>query len=144
MLQQNAGAAKGAILTGPGPARHPSGMSFRPPRPPKAPENPLAALEYEFLQERASALGRLGRQLEAALAALAAFDADNGPPAALADADRAARGALVARAGVALWHFIVQREALGLRDGARVLRDYRVPAEIANRMGAGPPGQTGA
>ena len=31
-----------------------------------------ATLEYEIAQERASALGRLGRRLEAALAALAA------------------------------------------------------------------------
>jgi hypothetical protein len=47
----------------------------------------------------------------------------------------------VAEASVALWHFIVQREACGLRDMRYVLRDYRVPPEVAARMGAlaGPP-----
>ena len=40
---------------------------------------PADLLEHEFLQERASALGRLGRALETALTALARFDA--APPA---------------------------------------------------------------
>ena len=43
---------------------------------------------------------------------------------------------VVAEASVALWHFIVQREACGLRDTRHVLRDYRVPPEVAARMGA--------
>ena len=34
----------------------------------------VVALDYEIAQEQASALGRLGRALEAALAALAAYD----------------------------------------------------------------------
>ena len=38
-------------------------------------------------------------------------------------------------AGDALWCFMVQREACGLRDPRPVLRDYRVPAEVRNRMG---------
>jgi hypothetical protein len=33
---------------------------------------------------------------------------------------------------------VVQREACGLRDMGFVLRDYRVPAEVAARMGAWP------
>jgi hypothetical protein len=41
----------------------------------------------------------------------------------------------VAEAGDALWCFMVQREACGLRDPRPVLRDYRVPAEVQNRMG---------
>ena len=36
----------------------------------------------------------------------------------------------------ALWCFMVQREAFGLRDPRPVIRDYRVPAEVHNRMGA--------
>ena len=36
------------------------------------PHSGYATLEYEIAEEKASALGRLGRQLEAALAALAA------------------------------------------------------------------------
>jgi hypothetical protein len=92
-------------------------------------------LEDEFAQERASALGRLGRALEAALAALARFDAEQRRETSPAQ-DRQARASLVAEASVALWHFIVQREACGLRDTRHVLRDYRVPPEVAARMGA--------
>ena len=52
---------------------------------------------------------------------------------------RQARAQLVSAASVALWHFVVQREACGLRDMRQVLRDYRIPPEVAARMGAWPP-----
>ena len=96
--------------------------------------NPAQQLDREFAQERASALGRLGRAFEAALAALAEFD--QAPSDTLER--RQMRGALVAEASVALWQFIVQREACGLRDMRQVLRDYAVPAEVTARMGALP------
>ena len=55
-------------------------MTVRPPR--LAPKianiwtaNPAGGLEYELAQEKASALGRMGRALEAALEALRSFDA---------------------------------------------------------------------
>lgn len=88
----------------------------------------IAALDYEIAQEQATALGRLGRALEAALNALAAFDRDLTGPAS-------ARAKLVAEASNALWYFVIQREACGLRDPRTVMRDYRVPAEVQNRMG---------
>jgi hypothetical protein len=97
--------------------------------------NSRPLLEHEFAQERASALGRQGRALEAALAAL--FELD-GKAAESPVGRRALRAALIERASVALWHLIVQREACGLRDMKSVLRDYRVPAEVAARMGAAP------
>jgi Family of unknown function (DUF6665) len=116
------------------------------------------ALDYEIAQEQASALGRLGRALEAALLALAEFDRGvaGGPdrmpayePAAdwsaaevaaqdaslLPAEHRKTRANLVAAASHALWCFIVQRESCGLRDPRPVIRDYRVPAEVQNRMG---------
>jgi len=99
-------------------------------------ENPAAALDYEIAREKASALGRLGRRLEAALAVLAAFDAQTAEAFASPAAWRERRDALVAEAGEVLWCFIVQREAIGLRDPRPVIRDYRVPAEVQNRMGA--------
>jgi hypothetical protein len=114
---------------------------------------PADLLEHEFAQERASALGRLGRALEAALAALAQFDAgqvfdqvskqvSDHASGRMTPADRRQRrGELVAHASIALWHFVVQREACGLRDMRYVLRDYRVPAEVAARMGVLPPQQ---
>jgi hypothetical protein len=99
-------------------------MSFRPPRlGVRTP--PIAALDYEIAQEQASALGRLGRTLEAALAALAEYQG----------ARDATRARLVADASEALWCLIVQREACGLRDARPVIRDYRVPAEVYARMG---------
>ena len=96
-------------------------------------------LDYEIAQEQAAALGRLGRALEAALTNLAAYDAaarvsDNapGPPR------KGTRTELLEAAGYALWCFIIQREACGLRDQATVIRQYRVPAEVRNRMGVFP------
>ena len=113
-------------------------MTVRPPRVVSSKiwtDNPAAALDYELAQEKAFTLGRLGRALEAALAALHEFDAQ----ADGASADRwQERRALVARAGQALWMFVVQREALGLRDSRQLMRDYRVPAEVQNRMGVLP------
>jgi hypothetical protein len=89
----------------------------------------VAALDYEIAQEQAAALGRMGRALEAALAALSEYERTHGQR-------DAARAGLVQDASDALWCFIVQREACGLRDPRPVIRHYGVPAEVANRMGA--------
>jgi hypothetical protein len=97
-------------------------------RPAPSTSSRVVALDYEIVQEQASALGRLGRALETALAVLAQHDRDNAE-------NRAVRAKLVQDAGDALWCFIVQREALGLRDPRPVIRAYRVPAEVQNRMG---------
>ncbi len=99
-------------------------------------QDPIAALDYELMHERASALGRLGRNLEAALHHLATFDADNPRPAA--PSDRRRRADLVAAAARALWYLIIQREACGLRDMTSVTELYRVPADVQTMMGAGP------
>jgi hypothetical protein len=91
---------------------------------------PLDVLEYEIVQEQAAALGRMGRALEAALAKLREFDAAHpGAPAS-------ARRTLVMEAGYALWMFVMQREACGLRDSRTVMRNYNVPGEVQQRMGA--------
>jgi len=106
-------------------------------------KTPVEVLGYEILQEQASALGRLGRGLETALAELQAFDATHPrlEPASEPDASaarRAARRALVSTAGQALWMFVVQRESCGLRDSRTVMRDYKVPAEVQEQMGVFP------
>ena len=87
-----------------------------------------AVLQDELAQEKASALGRLGRRLEDALAALAACPRT-------ADADAESRRKLVDQAGYALWLFVVQRESCGLRDTTHLLRQYQVPKEVFVRMG---------
>ena len=92
--------------------------------------NPAAALEFEIAQEKASALGRLGRRLEAALAALRAFDA-----AIVGRGDRGRRDLLVAEAGEALWYLMVQRDACGLFNSAAVIADYAVPGDVVSRVG---------
>jgi hypothetical protein len=98
-------------------------------------KSPAGVLDYEIAQETASALGRHGRALEAALKDLADFDAADPERK---NADPAARAGLVAAAAHALWQFIVQREACGLRDAGMVVRMYRVPAEVQHPMGAFP------
>jgi len=86
------------------------------------------ALDYEVAQEQATALGRAGRVLEAALKTLSDFDGG-------VTENRAARAGLVQAASDALWCYIVQREAIGLSDPRPVMRDYRVPRDVQNRMG---------
>jgi hypothetical protein len=108
-------------------------MTVRPPRQLATKiwtDNPAAALDYEIAQEKASALGRLGRGLEAALGALRDFDARQNR-----DAPREQRRALVAQAGHALWLFVVQRESIGLRGTRQLMHDYGVPGEVQACMG---------
>ncbi len=86
------------------------------------------ALDYEIAQEQAAALGRAGRALEAALAALREHDRNH-------RTRDEARRELLAAASDALWRFIIQRECCGLRDARAVMRDYGVPQDVQNRMG---------
>jgi uncharacterized protein DUF6665 len=88
----------------------------------------VVALDYEIAQEQAAALGRSGRALEAALAALSNYDRGKQKAGEV-------RARLVQDAGHALWCFMVQRECCGLRDPRPVIRDYRIPQEVQNRMG---------
>lgn len=111
-------------------------MTVRPPRMNSNKERE-SALGYEIVQEQAAALGRLGRALEAALAALSEHDrlqSDCEKPIGQTAAG-AVRARLLQEASDALWCFVVQREACGLRDQRAIMRDYRVPAEVQNRMG---------
>lgn len=97
--------------------------------------NPAATLEFEIAQEKASALGRLGRSLEAALGALRRFDAEHASGTVAVGDLRQRREQLVARAGEALWYLMVQRDACGLYNSAALIADYGVPREVANRAG---------
>ncbi len=91
-------------------------------------------LSYEIAEERAAALGRMGRALEQALAKLRDFDS-NHPRSGAPAPGQQARRALVAEAGHALWMFVVQREACGLRDSRTLMRQYDVPGEVQRCMG---------
>jgi hypothetical protein len=102
---------------------------------PRLHRTPVDVLNYEIVQEQASALGRMGRALEQALAKLREFDAAH--PRVDAPPAREARRILVREAGHALWMFVVQREACGLRDSRGIMREYKVPGEVQLCMGAG-------
>jgi len=98
---------------------------------------PVDVLHYEIVQEQASALGRMGRALEQALTQLRNFDAAHAQ-AETSAAMQPARRKLVMEAGQALWMFVVQREATGLRDSRHIMRTYNVPAEVQRCMGLAP------
>jgi hypothetical protein len=98
---------------------------------------PVDILGYEIVQEQAASLGRMGRGLEQALARLREFDAAH-PRTDAPASTRKARRALVMEAGHALWMFVVQREASGLRDSRTIMRAYQVPNEVQLCMGAAP------
>ena len=83
-----------------------------------------AVLRYELLEEQAQSLGRAGRRVEAALAALRAHPGGEG------------RAALVRAAADAVWGFFVQREVLGLRDRTAIVAQYDIPREVLVRIGA--------
>jgi hypothetical protein len=92
-------------------------------------------LNYEIVQEKAATLSRIGRRLQAALDALAAFDALSGDAG---DGDDGRRDELVSAAGEALWYYVIQREVCGLRDSEAIMRQLGVPREVRLRMGCVP------
>ena len=85
----------------------------------------------EIAQEKAQALALTGRLLEKALYALREHDARSGT--AFGDAKRAK---LVAHAAERVLHYLVQREAQGLRDSRYVFDFYSVPTEVIATLGA--------
>lgn len=98
---------------------------------------PVDILHYEIVQEQVSALGRMGRTLEQALTRLREFDAAHALSEVPAS-KHSARRKLVMEAGQALWMFVVQREASGLRDSRHIMRTYNVPGEVQRCMGLVP------
>lgn len=90
------------------------------------------ALEIEIFEEKAATLARLTRAFESALAAWRDIELE----AETGEASDGRRARLFDAAADALWHFVVQREACGLRNTEAVLREYKVPAALRLRMGA--------
>jgi hypothetical protein len=83
-----------------------------------------AILNYELMEEQAQSMGRAGRKVEAALAALRDHPGGDG------------RGEVLKAAADAVWGFLVQREVMGLRDRAAVIAQYGIPREVLVRLGA--------
>jgi hypothetical protein len=86
-------------------------------------------LKTEIAGESAASLGHHGRQVEAAMIALRAFDA-----AGSGTADE--RLALLRKAAKAVWAYFVQRELCGMRDHRWVINDYGITNEVLFRLGA--------
>lgn len=98
---------------------------------PTRPKDALSALEEEFREERAAALGRIVRTLDGYLDDLRRLGAE----IAVADADH--RPALVAeyrevreKAKTWSWYLVVQREAMGLRNTEELAQCYPIPPDV--------------
>lgn len=103
-------------------------MSLRPPghpTPSGLPPQGITALDYEIAGEQAATLGRVGRRVEATLAALTAR-----PEAG------AAREAALRDAAEAVWAYFVQREMMGFRRHDDAIRLYGIPDAVLARLGA--------
>lgn len=96
----------------------------------RQPETGWSVLDYELREQKAHTLGALGRQVEQALAALRAFDAE-----AHGSDQEQRRHALLDGATDLVWAFMIQRELCGLRDWEIVVKDYSIPREVLNRVG---------
>ncbi|MEO6013847.1 MAG: DUF6665 family protein [Devosia sp.] len=86
-------------------------------------------LKTELAGESASSLGHHGRQVEAAMNAIRAFDA-----AGTGTADE--RIVLLKKAAKSVWGYFVQREMCGMRDHRWVTKDYGITNEVMVRLGA--------
>ncbi len=74
-------------------------------------------IEKELAGERAAALGRAGKRIELALAALG--DDDDS----------------LYEAATAVWHYMIVRESLRMYDHARALEVYGVPPRVMAKVG---------
>lgn len=103
-------------------------MSLRPPNfsPKPTFQTGASILDYELQEERAHALAKAGRGVEAAMARL-------NDPAALATEGREA---LLKAAAYEVWKFFIQRESCGVRDHRPVIEHYGIPRAVLVRLGA--------
>lgn len=90
----------------------------------------LAVLEYELMEERASALGRHGQAVEKAIAAL-----NKGEREGLGTEEHER---LIDTAAEAVWGFFVHRETCGLHNSEEIIREYGIPGKVLARLGAKP------
>ncbi len=89
--------------------------------------DPIDAFAYEAAHEAAIAIGRIGRELEAALEAIRRHDATPG-----ANTDREDLLHDAAEKAMAL---IIQREAFGLRASQDIRDYYEIPGDVMVRIG---------
>jgi hypothetical protein len=85
----------------------------------------LDTLDHELAGEMATSLGRAGRRVVEALAALEAHEIHD-----------ETRNALRKAAADAVHAYFIQRELVGLRRHHDAIADYGIPAEVLARLGA--------
>jgi hypothetical protein len=95
-------------------------------------ESRHASVVQEIAQETAAALGRAGGRVQRALEAVRELDRSGSAPAA-------GREEILDEAGEALYFYVVQREACGLRDTHALLDELGVPHAVRLRMTRRPP-----
>jgi hypothetical protein len=84
----------------------------------------LDLLGHEILAEKAAALGRAGRKVEACLAKLSGHHGEE------------ERAVLLKAAAEAVHAYFIQRELCGLRRHDAVIREYGIPNAVLVRLGA--------
>ena len=90
--------------------------------PPTTRAGALEAVMAEVAAEKAASLGRVGGNVEKALAAL-----QSAPPEE--------RPHLLPAAREAVWSLFVQREAMGQVDHKAVVAHYRIPDDVLRGLG---------
>lgn len=84
----------------------------------------------QFLRaDSASMFGKLGRELEHALAAYRAAPVENG----------AVRTDVLYAAAESVWRYFVVREACGLNDHTPLIETYDIPPEVVAKVGVPKP-----
>lgn len=87
------------------------------------PEGGLAVLEHEILAERASSLGAAEKRVAKAMKSLH---------------ESARTAETLAEARDAVWSYFVQRELCGFRRHHDVIREFNIPRDVLNGLGAIP------
>lgn len=85
-----------------------------------SPEGGMAVLEHELMAERVSSLNAAEARVAKTLAAMR----ENKTPDTLADAQEA------------VWLYFVQREMIGFKGHQDVIREFDIPKDVINGLGA--------
>lgn len=88
----------------------------------------VGSIDTEVMGEKATSLGYHGKQVEDAMAALRAFDAEGGTAEE--------RLPLLKTAARAVWKYFIQREACGMRSHRDAIQIYGITGEVLARLGA--------
>lgn len=95
------------------------------------------ALGYEIAAEKASSLGRAGKAVGEAMAALRAFEAQYGSnPGILDEPASLERSRLLMIAARATHAYFIQRELCGLRRHHDAIALFGIPSAVLARLGA--------